>query len=286
MGTELTRRGSDTRLPLWSARALLESPDLVLAIHRDEAAAGAEILTTDTFRTHRRTLEKAGLGERAAELTALAVGLARQAAAESGREVLVAGSLSPLEDCYSPGLVPENRALKEEHSRQAAILAESGADLILVETQNTIRELVAAVSAAKGTGLPVIASMVTDRAGRLLSGESIEKAARALEPLQPEAVGINCVPAEGLAGDLERLARALPGWALCAYGNLGPPSDAEGLRFTREIEPERYTRLAAGWVALGARIVGGCCGTTAAHTAAMAGLRRARSAPAPGQSAD
>ena len=268
-GTELQRRGADTRLPLWSARALVESPGLISAIHKDEVAAGAEVLTANTFRTHRRTLEKAGLGGRSRELTLLAVRLAREAAEGAGREVFIAGSLSPLEDCYRPDLVPEDEALEREHRDQAESLAAAGVDAILVETHNTVRELVAAVRAARATGLPFVASMVTDGTGRLLSGEIIGDAARALLPLAPDAISINCVPARRLAADLERLAAAAPGVPLGAYGNLGLPEDESGWTFADELLPEAYSAEARRWLTIGARLVGGCCGTTPAHTAAL-----------------
>jgi S-methylmethionine-dependent homocysteine/selenocysteine methylase len=259
MGTELQRRGADTRLPLWSARALLESPELVSAIHEDEVAGGAEVLTANTFRTHRRTLAKAGLGPRSRELTRLAVRLAREAAEGARREVFVAGSLSPLEDCYRPDLVPDDGALESEHCDQAESLAAAGVDAILLETHNTVRELVAAARAARATGLPFVASMVTEGTGRLLSGETVGDAARALLPLRPDAISINCVPARHLAADLERLAAAAPGAPLGAYGNLGLPEDGSGWTFAE----------ARHWLAIGARLVGGCCGTTPAHTAAL-----------------
>src|SRR5262249_43123026 len=153
-------------------------------------------------------------------LTWSALALARRAAGEPGRPVFVAGSLSPLEDCYRPDLVPDEAALEREHGEQARALDSAGADAILVQTHNTVAELAAAVRAAKATGLPVIASFVTDGNGHLLSGESIEAAAAALAPLEPDAVGINCVPAEMLSEDLRRLASALPGFPLSAYGNL------------------------------------------------------------------
>src|SRR5512135_2602497 len=86
-GTELQRRGVDTTLPLWSARALLQAPAVLHAIHGDYIAAGADIITTNTFRTHRRTLTRAGLGDRTRELTQLAVRLAREAAQQADREV-------------------------------------------------------------------------------------------------------------------------------------------------------------------------------------------------------
>ncbi|MFY9552169.1 MAG: homocysteine S-methyltransferase family protein, partial [Thermoanaerobaculia bacterium] len=202
MGTELQRRDLDTSLPLWSAAALLRDPELVWTIHTDEVAAGAQILTANTFRTHARSLGKAGLSERSSDLTVLAVRLARQAAAAPGREIFVAGSLSPLEDCYRPDLVPEDAVLAREHGAQARFLAEAGVDLILAETHNTIREAVAALRAAKETGVPVVVSLVCDGEGRLLSGEPVAEAARALLPLEPDALGVNCVPAPRLEGDL------------------------------------------------------------------------------------
>lgn len=269
MGTELQRRDADTKLPLWSAAALVRDPELVWTIHSDEVSAGADILTANTFRTHARSLAKAGLAERSGELGALAVQLAHQAAAAPGRDIFVAGSLSPLEDCYRPDLVPDDAALAREHGAQARFLAEAGVDLILAETHNTIREAVAALRAAKATGLPVFVSLVTDGSGRLLSGESIADAARALLPLEPDALGVNCVPAARLAGDLAVLAAAAPRVPLVAYGNLGLPDDARGWAFTEELSPEEYAETARGWIERGARIVGGCCGTTPAHSRAL-----------------
>ena len=269
MGTELQRRDADTTLPLWSARPLLRDPELVWTVHGDEVSAGADILTANTFRTHARSLAKGGLGERSGELTARAVQLANQAAAAPGREVFVAGSLSPLEDCYRPDLVPLDAALAREHGAQAKFLAAAGVDLIIAETHNTIREAAAALAAAKETDLPVVLSLVTDGEGRLLSGESIAEAARALRPLGPDVLGINCVPAARLGGDLANLAAAAPGIPLSAYGNLGLPADDTGWKFSEELSPEAYAEQARGWLALGARIVGGCCGTTAEHTRAL-----------------
>jgi methionine synthase I (cobalamin-dependent) len=276
MGTELQRRDADTGLPLWSAKTLLKDPELVWTIHGDEVAAGADILTSNTFRTHARTLGKAGLAERSQELTARAVQLAHQAAAVPGRDVFVAGSLSPLEDCYRPDLAPGDDALAREHDAQARFLSEAGVDLILAETHNSIREAWAALSAARATGLPVVLSFVTDGEGRLLSGEPIGDAVRAVRPLAPDALGINCVPAARVARDLEILASAAPRLALCAYGNLGLPDESRGWAFTEELAPEEYAAHARRWLEHGAQIVGGCCGTTPEHTRALRRLLDAR----------
>lgn len=280
MGTELQRRDADTSMPLWSARALLRDPELVWTIHCDEAGNGADILTANTFRTHARTLAKAGLGDRSAELTALAIRLAHQAASLRGREIFVAGSLSPLEDCYRPDLAPDQETVEREQAAQAAFLAEAGVDVILAETHNSVREASAAAEAAKATGLPFVISLVTDGEGRLLSGEPIADAAEALLPLSPDALGINCVPTAKLAADLAVLAEVAPGRVLAAYGNLGLPADGPGWTFTEELEPPAYAEAARGWIERGARIVGGCCGTTPAHTRALASVIAGLNEPA------
>ncbi len=287
MGTELARRGADTRLPLWSARALRDAPELVRAIHAENVAAGADVLTANTFRLHSRNRKgddrgfflegnKYGKGR---DLIALAVGLARDAAREEGHAIAVAGSIAPLEDCYRPDLVPDPESLDREHQEMAQALAAAGCDLVLVETMNTLRELVAATRAALATGLPVVASMVTDGRGRLLSGEPVEEAARALLALVPgpDVVGINCVPARAIGADLDRLRAAAPGMPLAVYANTGRALDeARGL-FTDPVAPDEYARLAASWLAVGGiALVGSCCGTSAAHTRALRALLHAR----------
>jgi S-methylmethionine-dependent homocysteine/selenocysteine methylase len=271
MGTELERRGAAGALPLWSAAALLDAPRTVFDIHAADTAAGADILTANTFRTHRRTLARAGLGDQSELLTWRAVSLAREAADISSTPPFVVGSLSPLEDCYRPDLVPGVADLDREHGLQAEALAAAQVDGILLETHNTVRELAAAARAARATGLPVIASFMTDGLGRLLSGEPIEDVVRALAGLEPDALAINCVPARFLESDLARLAAAAPGVPLGAYGNVGQPR-ADGS--TERPDPEEYAGLAIGWVSAGARIVGGCCGTGPDYTTALRKLTR------------
>jgi S-methylmethionine-dependent homocysteine/selenocysteine methylase len=302
MGTELSRRGANTAPPLWSARALAEAPELVEAIHRENVAAGAEILTIASFRLHRRNLRERSCSLSQGELVATAVTLARNAASEFSSKVnrdaqqerravrpsdtaippskkilssvWIAGSLAPLEDCYRPDLVPSEAEIFSEHREMAAALAGAGVDLILIETMNSIRELVASTSAAVSTGLPVLASMVADGQGRLLSGEAIGDAASALLSLSPppDALGINCVPARRIGGDLAQLRDAAPEIPLVLYANAGRALDeAKGL-FTEPIDPYEYASLARGWLGVGARIIGGCCGTNAAHLRALRSL--------------
>jgi homocysteine S-methyltransferase len=275
-GTELNRRGVSTDLPLWSAGALLDAPAAVRQVHRDYLLAGAEIVTANTFRTHRRSLARGGHGDSAAELTRLAVALAR-AAVEDGaleRPAYVAGSLAPLEDCYSPELVPPQAECEREHAEMARNLAAAGVDLILVETMNTIREARAAVQAARATGLPVLASFVCRTDGRLFSGERVAEAVAAIAPLGVAGLLINCTPSTTIHepfAELSAAAAAQPAPAAVRglYANIGHTNDIDGWTSTTDVTPLDYARLAGGWLGQGANLVGGCCGTTPAHIAAV-----------------
>lgn len=275
-GTELNRRGVNTDLPLWSARALIEAPDVLSQVHADYIRAGADVLTANTFRTHRRSLAGGGQGQRAAELTRLAVSLARAAAAQAapGRECFVAGSQAPLEDCYSPEKVPPQAECEREHAEMARHLAEAGVDLILVETMNTIREAVAATRAARATGLPVLTSFVCRGDGRLFSGESVTAAVQAVAGLGVAGLLINCTPSTTIHQPFAELRAAVqaqpaPVPIQGLYANIGHTNDVDGWTLTADMTPLEYARLASGWLAQGANLLGGCCGTTPAHIAAL-----------------
>jgi S-methylmethionine-dependent homocysteine/selenocysteine methylase len=270
MGTELERRGVATGLPLWSARALVERPDVVAEIHRDYVKAGADLLTANTFRTQRRTLSREGRGPLAAELTRRAVALAREAAHTAARPVAVLGSAAPLEDCYRPDLVPDAASLAREHAEHAEHLAEAGVDAILVETMNTAREAEAAARAARATGLPFVASFVCGEGARLLSGEPLRAGLEAVAAHGPRAVGVNCLPPSLVAACFAELARA--GIPFCVYANLGRPDPVRGFAPSEDCSPAAFAELARGWAEAGAALVGGCCGTRPPHMAALAAV--------------
>ncbi len=272
-GTELNRRGVDTAMPLWSAAAIDTAPLVIAAIHADYVAAGAEVITANTFRTHARNLRAAGLESQAGRLTALAVELARSAAAGAEHPVWIAGSTAPLEDCYSPELTPDAAALNAEHQQHAENLAEAGVDLILVETQPTVAEAVAASQAAAGTGLPLLVSFVTGLDGKLLSGESLSQAVAAVVGFEPVGILVNCCPASRVSGMLSELMSAAGVIPCGAYANIGEPDPLQGWKSTSAADPTLYAQLAQTWIDEGARMIGGCCGTTPAHIAALHDLR-------------
>lgn len=273
-GTELERAGVSTGLPLWSTHALLEAPEAVAEIHARYLRAGAELITANTFRTQQRTLERVGLGAEDRALTRRAVALARAAVddhADGSSPRWVAGSLPPLGDCYRPEEVPEANHLDREHGRQVELLAEAGVDLILVETMNSRVEALHASRAAAGVGLPFAVGLVSWEPGRLLSGDSLLDTAQAVLDLGAAAVGVNCVPPSSL--EVSRRSLAGRGLPLLVSPNLGEPNNASGFTRSEDVTPTEFTRALDGWLAEPTlRIVGGCCGTTPRHLAALARL--------------
>jgi S-methylmethionine-dependent homocysteine/selenocysteine methylase len=274
MGTELQRRGVDTGLPLWSARALKTDPATVRQIHLEYLEAGCDIITANTFRTTRRTFHRARLPDESASLTKKAVTIAQNArVAFPERRVLIAGSMAPLEDCYRPDLAPSRHAMEDEHRELAGRLAAAGVDFILLETMNTLREASIACAAACKTGLEVVVSFLCDPEGNLYSGEPLEDAAGEITRLNPVAFSINCVSVRHLPEAIRRLRQAstLP---FGVYANVGLPEQEQGWTFTHDVFEEEYAKHAGQWLSLGAAFIGGCCGTTPAYILKLAEVLR------------
>ena len=272
-GSELERRGVDLSLPLWSSRALLDAPEVLAAVHRDYLTAGAEAITTATFRTHRRSLEKAGLGDRASELTRQAVEIARTVRDECRSDALVLGSVAPLEDCYRPDRVPDEEICLREHAELMEHLIDAGTDLILIETINHLGEGRAAVEAARrvapGRWIVSFCTRSEGQPGVLLSGEELAPFLSELGDAQ--AVGVNCVVAGAMVDQVKLLRGSLPQTPILAYGNIGHADELGNWHSSDAVDPGCYAEYASSWIESGATIVGGCCGTTPEHIRAVVG---------------
>jgi len=282
MGTELKARGAavpDYRSSAWSAMALVRDPDAVKQVHRDYIDAGARVVTANNYAVVPRLLSRVGMEDRLEELTRTACRLARAARDESGHhDVLIAGSLPPLDTTYRPDLVPADGELDETYGRIARVLA-GEVDFALAETLTTAREAVAAACAADRAGLRIWVSwnLALD-AARLRGGESLTAAVRALDGLPVQAFLVNCTPTAHVLDALREL-RAATDRPIGAYANSctsAPDQDALDACAATVLGPESYADVAATWVAAGATLVGGCCDTNPAHIAALA-LRLQRS---------
>jgi homocysteine S-methyltransferase len=264
MGTELQRRGIETTLPLWSAIALEKYPEVVLQIHRDYVQSGADIITTNTFRTLPRTYKIAGYSDynrKAREMLFRAVSLAKDAAEN---DVLVAGSIAPLEDCYSPREVPPDREILRDQRDRIEWFAEADVDLLLLETFNTIREAKISLQLAKKTGLPVWASFVCEPEGKILSGESVKEGFHILKEEGADALLVNCTSPETVGLIIESVCG---NWDILTggYANVGLSPPRKDGRINKRLSSVNYTKYVEEWIRKGATIVGGCCGTTPEH---------------------
>ena len=257
LGTELAARGVPTPLPLWSAAALDTHPGRVTEIHAAYAAAGATVHTANTFRTKRRTV-----GDRWPKLLEQAVRLCRSGIPSHH---LLAGSISPLEDCYQPELSPADP--RPEHREVAQALARMGCDILLCETFPHLGEGLIAVEEAAATGVETWVAFTAGPEGTLLSPEEVHKAAEGAVERGAQALLANCIAADLMLPYVQAIAGA--GVPCGAYANAGHPDAGMGWCPAPQA-PTRYLRFARSWVEAGATIIGGCCGTGPLHTDLLA----------------
>jgi 5-methyltetrahydrofolate--homocysteine methyltransferase len=269
MGTALQAAGLPPgALPeLW----LTERPEAIGAVHAAHAAAGASVLLTCTFNAASPRLASALPGTSAQKLCAAAVTLARQAAPWAR----VAGALGPLALARPGGEAPPAAKLRAPFERPLAALAEAGVDLLWLESQYDWREAEAALAAATAVGLPVAVTFtLAERAGRFEAPDgtpatALLARAAGLADHGPGggrvvAVGLNCVPAGAALTALSAWARTTLPVPFIARPSPGPPGAV--------LTPLAFAEALAPAIAAGTRLVGGCCGASAGHLAALAAL--------------
>jgi len=247
----------------------IERPEEVVGLHRKFIAAGADIILTNTFGCNRQRLKLHKAEERSYEIARLAATLARQAADEVARPVVVAGSVGPTGELFVPmGELTHELALSS-FTEQVRGLRDGGADVAWIETMSSAEEVNAAAEAAIKVGLPYVVTCSFDTAGRTMMGMLPGALAGHLTglPVAPVAIGPNC--GVGAADVLVSLLamQGAPHTLVCK-GNCGIPR-FEGTACVYSGTPELMARYATLAVDAGARIVGGCCGTTPVHIAAM-----------------
>lgn len=270
MGTGLFAQGLTTgdSPELWN----VERAERVAEVHRGFVAAGSDIILTNSFGGNRHRLKLHAAEGRVAELNRAAARVAREVADAAGRPVLVAGSIGPTGELIQP-LGPLSREeAAAAFAEQAEALAEGGVDVIWIETMSAPEEVEAAVQGAMKAGLPLVTTLSFDTNGRTMMGVGPEAAVALFHrlPQRPAAFGANCGtgPGQLLATVLGLRVAADPEEVIVAKGNCGIPEYRHGhihYSGTPEIMAD-YARLARR---CGARIVGGCCGTTDVHLAAM-----------------
>jgi 5-methyltetrahydrofolate--homocysteine methyltransferase len=277
MGTQLLAAGLTLRES--SAHWNLTHPDTVRDVHVQYRAAGCRLITTNTFMANRAALERHGLADQAAAINAAGVRLAREAAGNDG---YVLGDIGPVAGFWGPpGSAPVD-AVTGAFAEQARTLAASGADAILVETVSDPAEMESAIRAARAAApqLPVLATYVFRAQGRgfqTLTGASVAEAIGCARAAGADVVGANCGAAlDGqdyvrLADEVTRAAGA--GTPTILRPNAGSLA-ATGDKARRPLSPTDLAAIVPALQRAGLRIIGGCCGTTPAHLAAMAQVLR------------
>ena len=263
MGVLVTSAVPRLRCP---EEANLRSPESVVTLHTSFIRAGADMIETNTFGANRRKLAQHYLDDELERINSAGVKLAREAREVSGRDVFVAGSIGPLGDLS--GLPPAERG--PVFAEQAAILDGRGVDLFMVETFYDLDELVMAIEAVRGvSSLPIVATLTFDEGAETLAGVKAREAAARLRPLELAAIGAN--HGSGLHAALAALEEmgSDGGLPLAALPNVGLASLSGGRVIYPHATPEYFAEFAAHARELGARLIGGCCGTTPLEIAAI-----------------
>src|SRR6202049_5214256 len=251
---------------LWNS----EHPERIGQLHRAFVEAGADIILTNSFGGTRHRLKLHKAQDRVAELNEKAARIARAEADRAGRMVLVGGSMGPTGEILEPLGPLSLDAAREAFAEQATALARGGADILWIETMSSIEETEAAIRGARTTGLPIVATLSFDTNGRTMMGITPAELAGLHRKHHLAACGSNCGTGRaGLVASLVKLPPASdPTAILVAKANCGIPQFVDGeIRFngTPELMAE-YARLSLD---AGARIIGGCCGTTPEHLRVM-----------------
>jgi homocysteine S-methyltransferase len=286
LATELEHRGADLRDPLWSAKCLVERPDMIRAVHRDYLDAGADVATTATYQATFEGFARRGLApDAAARLMHGAVALAAQArdefwAAPRDRaprlRPLVAASIGPYGAMLADGseyrghYAQGDAALEDFHRHRLRVLAESAADVLACETIPCLREaLILAKLLEEFPGMSAWISFSCQDGSRNCEGEDVATCAAALDPFtQIAAVGVNCTRPEHVASLLRRMGGET-GKPLIAYPNSGERYDATAKHWHGAAPDRPFAALSDEWFDAGARIIGGCCRTTPKDIAAI-----------------
>lgn len=262
MGVLVTSAVPRLRCP---EEANLKAPESVVTLHTSFIRAGADLIETNTFGANRRKLAQLYLEDELERINGAGVKLAREAREVAGREVFIAGSIGPLGDAQA--ISPDRRA--EIFAEQAAILDGRGVDLFMIETFYELDELETAIEATRSvSNLPIVATLTFDEGAETLAGVTAAEAAERLRPLDLAAIGAN--HGAGLHAALAALEGMGDGGApLAALPNVGLASLSGGRVIYPHATPEYFAEFAAHASRLGARLIGGCCGTTPVEIAAI-----------------
>lgn len=278
MGQELIRRSTQPASPLWSAKVLMDEPEIVEAVHRDYIQAGAKVLTLNTYSATPERLARDASEDLFQPLQAKAIEVGRKAieGVADAQDIIIAGCLPPLFGSYRPETAPSFEVCLNTYRRVVAEQSDA-VDVFVCETMSSVKEVKSAVQAAVESGKPVWCGMSTmdEDGSRLRSGEPVSQGADAAKAAGAAAVLINCSWPEAVTQALPILAAT--GLPYGGYANGFTKADelvlggtVDGLKTRTDLGPDQYADHAMAWVDAGATIVGGCCEVGPAHIQKLA----------------
>jgi len=264
MGTELIRRGVGCPLPLWSADANITHPETVTQIHQDYINAGSTVITTNTFRSTTWTYKKAGRTEKSARERAKQslYGAVESAQKAKKSSVRIAGSITSIEDCYSPEKFPGKSAAEETYGETLEWLDDAGVDLILFETMGNREEIEIGLKLSQSIQLPIWLSLIMRDKNYILDGTEIRNTISAIPLNAVNCLLMNC---NTLEITLEAIDRIKKNWDGCwgAYPNLGK-TDYENDYFDI-LDESNFTAGIKSILEKKPDVLGVCCGSSPNH---------------------
>ena len=274
MGSELVRKGLTLPEHIWSAEANIISPNVVKNIHRDYIDAGADYITTNTFRTTPRAYQKTGIDNKKAVQMAkkslfCAVKIAKEAAYNTTK---VVGSIAPLEDCYTPEFFPGKDVAISEFMQLGKWLTIAKVDILLLETMNSLAETESALIGIETLDQPIWVSFVLKDADHLISGDSIVDTLKMIKHHSVDCIMLNCNSLNRTITAVKKFVDNCPvDWGIYPNLGIGEPS-IDGNIMVHE-SMKKYFFLIEYALNLGASVLGACCGSSPDHIAKIKKLQ-------------
>ncbi len=257
MGTLLIERGIDLGSRLWSANALINNPEIILKIHKEYISVGADIITTNTFRTNPYAVEIAQSKYTSKELVKIAVDLAKESIKDLDRKIFIAGSNAPADDCYLTKRLISKEKLISNHLEHVNNLIESGVDFILNETFGDKEEIEIVCQICREFEFPFAVSILINDQLKTFFDQDLLETIEIIYSYEPLFISLNCSRPELI---LKALSLIIDYQPLGVYPNLGSVESFASANLIRDISNDLLTNFVNELIEKGVKVIGVCCG--------------------------
>jgi S-methylmethionine-dependent homocysteine/selenocysteine methylase len=258
MGSLLQQKGVKSEGELWTSLANLKNPELVFEIHKSYIEAGADIITTNTFRTNPIAVNSQSR-IKFEQFVKASVQLAKDAA--KVYNILIAGSNAPAEDCYQAERMISKKELEQNHKQHIDELMKNGCDFVLSETQSHFDEIIIICDYCYNNNVPFVLSLLVKDKMKLLSGQNIQEVLKFIKDRNPLSIGFNCINPKVFDVLYKKLNLDF-NWGF--YLNLGE-GDYQHSKLVTSISPSSYAKIVCNYLSKNPSFIGGCCGSNTNH---------------------